>query len=96
MDDLFESEMNDRAEIERLAGVVEDMRRAGIKLRNQLSDFVEAAMLDNADVKAFPMAQDAIQEWNDLIKQSDLAWKEEIIIAPGSARLKLFDEMGDG
>lgn len=56
MDDLFAEEMNDRAEIERLAGVVEDMRRAGIKLRNQLCDFVEAAKLDNADVNAFPMA----------------------------------------
>lgn len=94
MDDLFAAEMNDRAEIERLGSMVEDMRRAGIKLRNELSDFVEAAKLDNADVKVFPNAQDAIQEWNDLVKQRDLAWKEEILTAPGSSTLRLFDEEG--
>lgn len=46
MDDLFTAEMNDRAEIERLGSMVEDMRRAGIKLRNELSDFVEAHELN--------------------------------------------------
>ena len=91
MDDLFEGEMNDREEIKRLSGVIEDMRRAGIKLRNELSDFVDTAKFDNESNTVFPKAQEAINEWNQLIKQSDLAWKEDILTAPCEATLKFLD-----
>ncbi len=91
MGDLFKDEMSDKAEIEQLNRLVDELRRAGIKLRNELSDFVQVAITDNANSKVFPKAQEAISEWNELNKQSDLAWKEEILSAPCEATLKLYD-----
>ena len=91
MEDLFKDEMNDKAEIDRLNCLVDELRRAGIKLRNELNDFVQTAIVDNANETVFPKAQEAVREWNELIKQSDLAWKEEILSAPCEATLKLFD-----
>ena len=91
MDDLFEGEMSDKAEIERLNCLVDELRRAGVKLRDELDVFVRVAVADNANAKVFPKAQEAVREWNELIKQSDLAWKEEILSVPCDATLKLFD-----
>ncbi len=46
MDDLFETEINKRGELERLSGVIEDMRQSGIRLRNELSDFISKLILE--------------------------------------------------
>lgn len=91
MTDFLENESKCAEEIKALKRVIEDMRRAGIKLRNELSDFVEEAKSDNANSCAFPKAQEALAEWNELIKQADLAWKEEILKAPCKSSLKFLD-----
>jgi|GEM_PF-6910310 len=89
MNNLFESEVHDKAEIERLSSIVDDMRRAGIKLRNQLSDLLEVAKLDNDDMSVFPKAQEAIREWNETVNKSDLGWKEDILTVKSESKLIL-------
>ena len=91
MADVLESETSYSQEIQTLKNIVEEMRRAGIRLRNELSDFVEVAKSDNASQRVFPEAQEAIAEWNTVVEQSGLSWKEDILKASGSASLKFLE-----
>lgn len=55
--DLFQEEMNERQELERLRALVVDLKCAGQAMSEELLYFIEAAKGDNGDPMAFPAAQ---------------------------------------
>lgn len=79
MVDLFEEEMNDRAEIERLSGLVKELLVSGNRLAGELQSLVEIAVEDNNDKSALSESQEYIGEWNAYVKSIEGDWRTQIL-----------------
>jgi hypothetical protein len=79
MADLFESELKDRAEIQRLNEVVKSLLSAGGRVASELQSLVDDAIMDNSDKNALSEAQGYLAEWDKLVIEVDGDWLSKIV-----------------
>lgn len=79
--DLFEEEMGEREELDKLRALVIDLKDAGQALSDELEHFLAAAKEDCGEDEVFPAAQLALKTWTSTLSNAGLLWREEYLRA---------------